>query len=251
MKNYLECTCLGKLGRFGNSLFQFCFAYQLAENFNCDLAINSDWEGINFFPNIANNTRIKLTDKQELPDTSFNEIPSITGYNLKGFYQYPEHLKLLNQKSIRKWLTLPDYIIKNEYLKFDVVAHLRQEDLIGDPRNCLISKASYIPLITAIKNRFPKYTFCFIEQDKSHNHYLIDFSIMSMSKILIRSNSTLAYFAGIINRNINHNAFTFSPNIIGKSGLNDVDFEPYNWNQITDSSIYPGGNTGDLFIKEE
>jgi len=109
----VQCTTLGRLGRWGNQLFQYAFV-----------------------------KKYPLTVGAQL------EIPPWLGEDLFGYFQTQECLDLLSRRELRRWFTLrggfPHLFAKRS--PFYVACHLRRSDYQThySDRYCVVARESYV-----------------------------------------------------------------------------------------------------------
>ncbi|NJO65433.1 MAG: hypothetical protein HC836_47270 [Richelia sp. RM2_1_2] len=93
--NVIQCTCLGKMGRFGNCLFQYAFARAYAEKYGAVLEV-PEWIGEKLFG---------LKDKRpslKLPKTNIDQVPwGKVNIDLCGHFQHKQFLDILNRNSLK------------------------------------------------------------------------------------------------------------------------------------------------------
>jgi len=252
--NIIQFSRLGTFGRFGNQIFQYLFAKILSEKYNATLEIPADWIGRKIFENI-NDPPIS----RKLPRTKEDDIPNYTNCDLYGYYQSNECFNLLSKSLIKNKLKIKkswlDAFIKPK--DYYIACHIRHGDYISKHKDifCIIYEDSYIQLIN--KLNFNIDDIIWVREESPHKceifeengiGFLYDFLILLYSDILIRSNSTFSYWAGIFGE---HKEI-FSPIILDKVGYNYVDFSPNNWEPIYDKKFHKKliGIYDDMFIKD-
>lgn len=253
----VQISCLGKLGRFGNSLYQYAFARAYAEEHGAILETN-DWIGRKLFENI-NEPIIKTF----LPRTSKGGIPwGRTGFDLYGYYQSQECLNIMNASKVREWYTFKDkwhklFPYKNATCgrhgwdtailggKVDyrpVVAYLRRGDYVAKYKNyyCIVGKQSY-------KKAFLKFG---IDPTKVYwitgetedplcpeakaigAEYLPNFFILMNSDHFFRANSTFCLWAGFLGK-----GRVYGPVVGDLVGERQVDFVQGNHPRIAGKAV--------------
>jgi len=231
MINKIQIDCLGKLGRFGNSLFQYCVTKKYAKVMGVDFEINGDWQGIALF-----NLKDKVI-KEPLEIGGMEEIKLNT--RVYGFFQDPRSLSILRLNEVREWLTVDEYLM-NLTKQFETVCHVRQGDSLNDPRICHPTESSYSSVFPTLMDK-PFW----LKENESNNPFWIDFLTMVKCKYLIRSPSTFAYWAGVLNLNR-----VFSPIITDNNDTNCTFIES-RWPRTLSPKTYPGSHQGEmLYIPE-
>ena len=226
----INLTCLGHLGRFGNSMFQYALARAYCEQYDLELRTNK-WLGQELF-----GLKEKEPD-QELPKYEFNKFPKEKTDNIEliGFFQDKESLDLLRVNKLRSWFNIPREPVKS------IVCHLRRGDFVGDPRVCVVTNDSYLLAIKRFQLTGPVHYV----SDLKASDIVDDFLTMCNADVLLRATSSFSYWAGILNTNR-----VFSPDIDNKSGWRECKFIESRFLKYTDSRLYPGSNQTDMTIRE-
>ena len=235
MIDTVQISTLGSNGRFGNQLLQYCFARTYAEKVKATLETPS-WVGQSLFgiSNPAISCVLPVLHESALSGNPDDWKPNV---DLYGWFQLKKTLALMSRQDARRWFTF-----KNEWLskfpkKFPryAVCHLRQGDFPTDPGNyCIVSKLSYQ---AAVAKYMPKgMTLLWVEENRpeivpglpDNLKFLPDFFTLMQADVLFRSNSTFAWWAGVLG---NHEAI-YSPIVNPPSGYlhgrHDVRFAPGN-----------------------
>lgn len=251
MSGVVQFSRLGSFGRFGNQLFQYCFSRAFAESHDAVLEIPNNWVGRKIFKNI-NNPGISCKLKTVRED----EIPNKTDVDLFGYYQSVDCLNYLRISKIKEWLN-----IKNEWLDsfkkpkdYYISCHIRKGDYLTKYSDvfCIIPETSYKDFCS--KRGYKDEDIIFISEEKPGCHnvfrkegfeFLYDFMVMMESNILIRSNSTFSFWAGVLG-----NSVVYSPNVKNKVGINDVDFVDNNWESVCDPKYHNNKRMYNLYIKD-
>lgn len=244
---------LGRIGRFGNQLFLYCFAKGYAEHMGCELQVG-DWIGRGIFEN-ANEPMVS----RELPQTEVeNESSKPLGYffgqkdiDVKVFAQHQCYLEFFTREKVKQWLKVkPEF---NPYLpdkKPYSAAHLRRGDYLAPwHRNqyCEVSDWSYDVAVKEFK--IPHHLFKisegwrkpFPELDARGMGWLPDFLLLRDADYLLRGNSSFSVWASWLG-----NGKTYSPVVGDKAGLQNVPFVEGN-HPCTAGQF---SNQSDLHLKE-
>ncbi|MDY0313772.1 MAG: hypothetical protein RBR32_01715 [Bacteroidales bacterium] len=234
MSRIIQCSCLGKFGRWANQLFQYCFARAYAETHDAVLEIPADWIGRKIFKNIDHPPIKFLKRKTELDIVPWGEV----NIDLFGYFQFQDCFDILSMSKIKKWLQFKDeWIDMFPKLKpFYVAAHIRRGDYVSKYIDiyCCITQRSYIRAIEYYGFDIDNVIWVsddnpYIAQDCKFD-FLPDFFTLMNADILFRANSTFSLWASILG-----NPITYSPVINGKTGFQDVNFMPGNHYKILNS----------------
>lgn len=225
MYDVIQISCLGEFGRWGNQLFQFCFAKSYAEKYNCELQIPENWIGRRIFKNIDKIPTIKYPLKK----TKLDLIPfGEKNIDLFGYFQFEEAFDLLSLSKIRQWLQFKDEFIElfPKQLDYYVACHVRKQDYISKFSHiyCNIAEISYIKSVKAYGYEVNK--IFWVSDDypqtniKCEFDFLQDFFTLMNADVLFRSNSTFGVWASILG-----NAITYAPLVEDKVGYHeDINF---------------------------
>jgi hypothetical protein len=208
---------LGTLGRWGNSLFQYCFAKAYAERNNCELFIPKDWLGRQIF-HIPERT-IEEDLGYKLP---FSELDNPKGINIDviGFFQKQEH-QIYTREQARQWLKFRKPFIYPKERQFYIAAHLRRGDYLEPfhlAKYAVINERSYI--MAAKKNGYNPKDIIWVGEEISKCNLVEDFQRVRNADIIFRSNSTFSYWACQLASHDN----VFTPIIEDKTGWCDLEF---------------------------
>ena len=236
-KGIVQVTRLGKMGRFGNQIFQYLFARAYAEKYDAILEI-PNWVGQKIFKNVEH-----PKPSVKLPTTKTDQVKwGMVNIDLGGYFQRKEFIDILSETKIRSWLQFQDRWEKRfpKEATFSVVAHLRRGDYISKFSNeyCEISKESY--LRACDKFNIPKKNIRWVSEETQIKdprldddlQFLPDFFLMVNADVLLRANSTFSFWAGFFNKNE-----VYSPVVRGKAGLNTVEFIEGNHASTVDTNV--------------
>lgn len=227
--NKIQISCLGEFGRFGNQLFQYCVAKAWSVHLGVPLEIPDNWIGRKLF-NVPESSVI-----HKLPKSKFEELPSTPGWDLNGYFQHTDAVKLLNRKDVLRWLT-PSQSFQNLLditPEYDCVCHLRRGDFnLHQDVFCTVSHVSYLKLLNRLDISNPVW----VSEEVPHSvwgypGWLVDFAIMVKARTLIRSNSTFSWWAASLGQNN-----VYSPIVGSKTGTQSVKFINNNSPKVVDSS---------------
>lgn len=237
----VQISCLGKLGRFGNSLYQYAFARAYAEKHGAVLETNN-WIGRKLFKDIND----PLITKQ-LPRTIKGGIPwGRTEIDFYGYYQSQECLNILNAAKVRDWYTFKDKWVELFPCQHSIVAFLRRGDYVTKFKDyfCIISEQSYL-------RAFSKFD---IDHNKVHwvtgenppcpdaesigAEYLPNFFTLMNANHFFRANSTFCLWAGFLG-----GGKVYSPVVGDLIGSNEVEFIGGNHPRIAGKAVeFPPAN---------
>lgn len=206
MKKILQCDSIGKLGMFGNSIFQYCAIKAYAEEFGFEYRISSDWIGHKIF-----DIKDKLITGYD--ETIYeNDIIFGTNYtgsiNFHGFFQQPIFYSLISLGKCREWLQIKDKWKKRFPKKdnFYIACHLRRGDFVTLHHSYpVIQEIAYLNSVH--KYKFNPNNVIWVSEntplldDECNNlgiGFLPDFMTLVNSDVLFRGPSTFGFWAGII-----------------------------------------------------
>ncbi|MAG28208.1 hypothetical protein CMI47_22010 [Candidatus Pacearchaeota archaeon] len=226
--NIVQMSGLGKMGRFGNQLFQYAFAKSYAKKYNCNFEIPSDWIGRNIFE-IDDSSLSRQLPKTEIDDIPFGQV----NIDLTGYFQHQKFLDIMNPDDVRKWFTFKKQWrdIFKKPKDFYVAAHLRHGDYVNGEKYCTISEECYIE--SCVKFGYEKEDVIVVSEEKrqpedsGNMDFLYDFFVLTEADVLFRSNSTFGWWAGFLG----NQKIVYSPDVQGKAGQHmiDVDFVEGNY----------------------
>ena len=139
--NRVQITSLGRMGRFGNQLFQYAFAKSYAQKYNCVLEIPADWVGRDFFEidDSSITTQLHRTHRDNIP---FGQV----NIDLYGFFQHQKFLDIMNPYDVKKWFKFKTKWT-DKFKKprdFYVASHIRHGDYVGGKNTCTITEKCYL-----------------------------------------------------------------------------------------------------------
>lgn len=231
MSGVVQCSMLGKFGRFGNSLFQYVFARAYAEKYEARLEIPEDWVGRKVFKDIDHDGLSVNFPRTALDCVDFGEV----NIDLFGYFQKHQFVRLLEDAKVREWLTLKDeWTEKFPKKQFSVVAHLRRGDYLTHYSNifCVVSQNSYKRKVLELGLSLEDLTW--LEEGaggEGELSFMPDFMFMVNADVLLRANSTFSFWAGYLNK-----GKVFSPVVSGRQGPQDVEFVEGNEESIVDGN---------------
>ena len=266
MNTVFQIQSLGSNGRFGNQLWQLTLGIALARKYNTKVEIPEDWvcrpifaslptEYVTFgFPN--GKTEIRTPVDYIPTQADVDHYPSI---DLYGYWQNQSTLDLVTKSDLLSWFRFADWVYEifpvgfqgEEYQKELYVAiHERRGDYISQFSHvyCCISDQSYEillgePILTDRVNEENPYISPTLED--MNLGFMPDFMRLVNSNILLRSNSTFGWWAGVFCKGT-----VYSPLVEDKVGWKDVEFVKGNWPRCADSKNHPGTKLTDLYLKD-
>jgi hypothetical protein len=228
MSDIVQISSLGKNGRWGNSLFQYCFARTYAERVGARLETPS-WLGQTLFglsdPDIS--CVLPQLHESAISGSPADWVPNV---DLVGWFQVRRLMACGSHREARKWLAFkPEWLARfpkpfPEY----AACHLRQGDFFtsaGDPY-CLIGEESYL---RAVKKFVPiNCPVIVVEEDGAKPRsdlpadlqFLPDFLVLMQADILFRANSTFSWWAA----ELGTCRTVYSPVVGTLTGHHDVEF---------------------------
>lgn len=218
-------SCLGNNGRFGNQLFQYAFARAYAESIGAELQI-PNWHGRNIFKNINEKT-------MTAPAGISTEFPNgESGIDLYGYFQQPEHLKLLNKSTLKEWFSFKEDI---DVPYYDLIFHKRRGDYLNfSSVFAIVSDKSYED--SATSHGFEIDNAVCLDDSRPDDLLLYDFRTMMNCQTLFRSNSTFAWWAATLGT-----CQVYSPVVKNHKGTIDTEF-------VLGNNEPLGDFTGSMFI---
>jgi hypothetical protein len=246
----VQISCLGNHGRFGNQLFQYCFAKAYAERHGAILQIPQGWVGEEIFE-----IREQYIDRT-LPQMPLDYIPDgQCNIDLFGYFQNQDSLNFYSKTKAKEWLKFK-YEIAFEaqcVASFNpyIALHFRR----GDYKQlinvlCIPTKKSYYE---AVQKYFPNTEINIFDvsddlisppsQLPKHLAFLVDFFILMNSTILFRANSSFSWWAA----ELGNMDKVYSPIVRGKLGYQDCEFVEGNHPVMVS---HPGPNQTDLYLRD-
>jgi hypothetical protein len=200
MRDDIAISCLGKMGRFGNQLFQYAFARSYAEANEWQLR-TPNWIGQKLFKNINEPLILSGSPYQKLIPESFAGPKT----DLNGYFQDQNHLDWYSRDWCRKVFQFKDEI-QDPMEKEDYIAvHVRRGDYYKYPDVYqVIEPPTYQSLLDELDFNLP---VKWVSED-SQNDMITDFRILANAKILIRSNSTFAWWAHVLSKDIDQQVYS-------------------------------------------
>ena len=265
MPGVLTISSLGRLGRFGNTLFQVCTGLALARKLGAELQVPDDWVGRKIFkvdiPSLGTKPRIQ-TRIDFLPNRA--EMAHFGAIDLAGFWQFQKAFDLYSRKDVASWLPFQDWVrdrFMNEAAsasrRFRIAIHKRRGDYLAPPNStkfCLVTDASFRKCLEE-QVRVDHASADNIEivelTDDTPRHdevaeamgvgFLPDFMAMVTANVVIRSNSSFSFWAAFMGNNE-----VYSPVVEEKVGWHDVEFVRGNHPRMADSKNHPYSKLTDL-----
>lgn len=210
-------SCLGNNGRFGNQLFQYAFARAYAEQIGAELQ-TPYWAGRELFIGIDETI-------MSAPAGPSVEFPNGEGnIDLYGYFQQPEHLKLLSRSKLKEWFTFKSYLADPFLLKdynvkkHSLILHKRRGDYLSyQDIFAIVSDQSYESSVTSFGFNIND---AVIFDDSRHISSTIeDFITMMHCDNLFRSNSTYSWWAATLGT-----CNVYSPVVKDNKGIIDTYF---------------------------
>ena len=224
----VQCTTLGRWGRFGNQLLQYAFARAYAERHGAVLEV-PDWIGRRLFG---------LDDpypSRELPRCELDVIPwGQVDVDLFGYFQKEECTAILSRAVLRRWFTIGEAwrgcvtLPERPY----IAAHLRRGDY-QTSGYCVVRESSY--LRACERFGLPADRLVWVSEEAPRPgpepalDFLADFLVLLEADVILRANSTFSFWAGVLGR-----GRVFSPLVDGLVGWHDVEFVEGNWPRCVD-----------------
>lgn len=213
----IQCSCLGNLGKFGNSLTQYCFAKSYAEITNSTLEIPKNWIGRKIFKIAEKEKAISKTLPTITEDNLvlFSNVRNMEDVDLYGFFQQPVFYNLISLSKCREWLQIQDKWI-DKFLKikpYYIACHLRRGDFVTLHHSYpVIQEIAY--LFAVIRYKYQTKDILWFSEDIAYKDkecsalgidFLPDFMHLINSDVLFRGPSTFGFWAGIIG---NHTVYS-------------------------------------------
>lgn len=249
----VQCNTLGKIGRFGNQMFQYAVAKKYAQITGSVLQTEK-WAGQEIFEGIND----PIPDRK-LPVLKLDEYPQgQSNIDFNGWYRYHEAMRLWTYKEIRdvfkikqKWL---DRFPRQPERK--IVVHLRRGDTTKLNMAVIDISAYYKALsklgidpesVKIVSDSLPSKKLSFDDELKTASvEWLPDFMEMVNAKILLRSNSTFSWWAAALS-----DCIVYSPVVDERVGIQySVPFVLGNYPRSMPIK-YNIGRLGDIFLEDD
>lgn len=270
MRKTLTILSLGRLGGFGNQVFQVCTGLALARRLGAQLQVPADWPGRRMFdvdlPPIATRASAR-TGRDYLPGPA--DLERHACIDLWGYWQFQEAMDLYSRKEVLAWLPLQQWV-RDRFPRHApdapqgtrIVIHKRRGDYLAPQhveRYCTVSDKSFYRCLYAqviedlgadrsvyvheVSDDAP----CRDEHCESLGlGFLPDFMKMVNADIVIRSCSTFSFWAPVFGQNR-----VYSPVVADQAGWSDVAFVRGNHPRFVGASRIPGFRHSDLLLREE
>lgn len=259
-RGILTLRSLGKLGRFGNQLFQLCTGLALARHLGAELRIPADWPGYRLFQ-----LRLPPIDLAPAVRTARDHLPSAAdldrygSIDLYGFWQFQESLDLYTVDDARRWLRFQDWVhdhFARSSARPSIAIHIRRGDYLS-PRNagryCCVNRESYYRCLH--EQVLPGYRagevdVVEVSDEKPQTDsrceaigagFLPDFMTLVNADALIRSNSTFSFWAGVLG-----SSRVYAPLVGDHVGPSDVPFVQGNHPRFASQKHFPNFRHTDL-----
>lgn len=261
-KPAISARCIGNLGRFGNSLFQYVFARTFAEKHGRMLQ-TGNWIGRELFPACGKDDRIignhpmaaydgHNPDEWPLLSCPASDLPPCL--DLSGFFQFHTSYYAPYRDSIREWLQPIEFVrqrcraawnkLTNHGVKPVIAIHLRKGDYTGGPLfyqaplqwyhewlkkaleatpNAAVYVASDDPLASLDFLQYGAKSMADImPKQQIAPEFYLDFYVLSMAHRMAISNSSFSVFAAMLNKD----CVEFARPSVNDGGM--ISFEPWN-----------------------
>ncbi len=209
MSSVIQISCLGKLGRFGNSLFQYAFARGYAESIGATLQ-TPYWIGRTLFG--LNDPPVSTP----LPRLGLDEFPNgQTNVDLYGYLQFSKCFDFYTITKLREWfdLTPSGLLTTHPYVSGVVSAHLRRGDYETTYAHvyCTIHDSAYKAAAEQYGYQWSDINWV---RENALVNPLVDFMKLYNSDVMFRANSTFSWWAATLG----HAKKVFSPIVDGLKG---------------------------------
>jgi len=233
----IQMTRLGDYGRFGNQLFQYAFLRAYAERNQCEFQ-TPHWIGEDIFSLPCKRPNV------ELPTLAKERLAGEINIDAIGYFQNSYCLTWYRRPWVKEIFKINDHMMKKtRYNTGKVVVHKRRGDYVNNPAFCTVSDKAYGRFIDKMG-----FTDVIVFDDsRPADLWLSDFITMINAKVLIRSNSSFAWWAGTLG-----NATVYAPVVDDKTGTrDDIEFVRGNFPRTCDTRNIPGSTIhDDLFLGE-
>ena len=211
----VQFSNLGRYGRLGNQIFQYVFARAYAEKYGAELQIPS-WMGEELFKDVKHPVCSKKLPEIKEEELDFGQVD----IDLIDYFQNNKAFSILSESKIREWLVLRGSNVDT----VGVLAHCREGDFLNHKDiYCIVNKYSYYQ--ACVKYNIDHTEIIWYPKSR---FIINDFYELVNAKILLRGNSTFAFWAGFFNKNK-----VYSPIVQDLVGKQTVDFAPNNFEQTT------------------
>lgn len=174
------------VGRWGNKLFQYCFAKAFAKQKGYQLIIPSWEDGRNMF--------------------YLDGITGDTGDIVLTGYAQDQASMIYTREEAKEWLRFRTPIVQSE----EILCHRRVGDYFS-AGYVVVSHQSYLD--AAEQFGFDPKELQFVTEEQNPNGYLQDFRRLTSAKVLFRGNSSFSWWAATLG-----NSRVFAPIIEGLQG---------------------------------
>lgn len=202
-------SCCGSFGRFGNAMFQYAVARAYAESIGAEFKTGY-WIGRQLFEGVNE----PMAYGQELPHLEGEVLDGSTNVHLHGYFQRPEHVKLLSRAKLKEWFKPKANWVQPQQ---ELIIHKRRGDYIAAGCYALVSDKSYDDALA--KFGFDPLNAYILSDDRSQDHAYTDFFGMVACRNLFRANSSFSWWAATLSE-----ARVFSPVVEDKTGWIDCEF---------------------------
>lgn len=196
-RDVIQCSCLGRMGRFGNQLFQYAFARSYAESHGCELQTHP-WIGQVLFQGINDPLIASPLPKTHCDNIPFGEV----NIDLNGFFQGPTFLDIYSRGWVRDIFVIkPDWRVPSFEVAYAV--HQRHGDYShGNPFRVL-ELQPYLDLLTSKgwlrdADWFSEEKPRLFKSLPNELGFIADFQLMMSADVLIRANSTFSWWAAVL-----------------------------------------------------
>lgn len=245
----VQCSALGRLGRWGNQLFQYAFTRKYAFTMGARLEI-PPWFGEDLFG--LEKRRIS----RPLLRTELDEIPwGRTDVDLFGYFQTQKCLDLLSRRELRRWFTVQDGFrhLLAKRRPFYVACHIRRSDYRSQyaDRYCVVARESYLRQLRKLGVDRKDVIWVSDEKPAGTNEFLRrcgldfleDFYTLVNADVLLRANSTFSWWAGVLG-----GGAVWSPVVDALTGEQVVEFVEGNHPMLFHARNVPGSKHSDLHL---
>lgn len=236
--------------RFGNVLFQYCYARAYARKVGAQLQVEP-WVGTQIFE--INDPPIEK-DLPQRYDMDMAQWDGETNINLTGWGLHQNCL-LYSRADAKEWLKFKPWVAAalSHVPRLELAAHIRHGDFFWMADYIAISMASYFEAME--KFGFDRKRLTCLTQDtpileeqlvQAGLGFLPDFFAMMQARVLFRANSTFSWWAATLG----NNDAVFSPHLKDiKPKANEYQHVPFvegNWPAVS----YTHPNCSDLHLKD-